>query len=157
MELRELLELGAQKAGNLTALGRQLGLAQQTMDAAKRHKRPLPVAAAVQLADYIGADRIEVIAANELATEKDEKKRAYWAPFVEHARAASVALTLAIATNFATPPPAEAAPMLKVAHERFVLCQIRRLKQRHLFRSLKLVLEAFVAHLSPWATQPEPV
>ena len=48
------------------------------MNEAKHHRRPLPLDAAIKLADYIGADRIAVISANELATEKKEEKRAFW-------------------------------------------------------------------------------
>ena len=110
MELREYLDIGAKKAGGLTALGELLGQGQTTMSAAKAHKRPLPLDAAVKLADYIGADLRTVIAANELATEKKEEKRSYWLHFVNHAKAASFAgfLITASVLNLLTPTPAEA-------------------------------------------------
>ena len=41
----------------------------------KSHHRGLPDALCLQLADYISVDRLEVIAASNLITEKDEKKR----------------------------------------------------------------------------------
>jgi hypothetical protein len=91
MELRNYIELGAEKAGNLTALGKMLDMSQPTISSAKAHKRPMPIDAVVKLADYIGADLKTLIAANELVTEKKEEKRAYWRSFVEHVRAASVA------------------------------------------------------------------
>lgn len=78
MKLHDYIEKAATKAGGLSALGRMLELQQQTISAAKSHKRPLPLDAAIKLADYIEADRIAVISANELATEKKEEKRAFW-------------------------------------------------------------------------------
>jgi len=112
MELRDYIEEGATKAGSLTALGKLLGQDQRNMTSAKAHRRPLPLDAAVRLADYLETDLRAVIAANELVTEKKEEKRAFWSPFVQHAKAASIALTLSIVTNFVTPSPAQAAPIL---------------------------------------------
>jgi hypothetical protein len=91
MELRNYIELGAEKAGSLTALGKMLDMSQPTISSAKAHKRPMPIDAVVKLADYIDADLKALIAANELVTEKKEEKRAYWRPFVEHVRATSIA------------------------------------------------------------------
>lgn len=117
MELRDYIEQGAKKAGSLTALGLMLGMSQPTISGAKAGKRSLTNAAAVQLANYIEADLVAVIAANELVTEKDEKKRAFWSPFVNHAKAASIALAFSLVTNFVTPSPAEAAPPLNSASQ----------------------------------------
>ncbi|EKE17726.1 MAG: hypothetical protein ACD_10C00302G0002 [uncultured bacterium] len=78
MQLREYIEAGAKKAGSLTALGKLLDMSQPNMSHAKAGKQSLTTAAAVQLADYIGADLRAVIAANELVTEKKEEKRAFW-------------------------------------------------------------------------------
>jgi plasmid maintenance system antidote protein VapI len=78
MQLREYIDAAATKAGSVAALARLLGLVQQSMNEAKHHRRPLPLDAAIKLADYIGADRIAVISANELATEKKEEKRQFW-------------------------------------------------------------------------------
>lgn len=103
MELRDYIEEGAKKAGSLTALGLYLGISQPTISGVKAGKRSLTNAAAFKLAEYIGADLKAVIAANELVTEKDEAKRAFWSPFVEHAKAASFAAALALVTNFVTP------------------------------------------------------
>lgn len=84
MEMRDYLELGAKKAGSLTALGKMLDLSQPFMSQVKTGKKPLPLDAAVKLADYIGADLRSVVAANELITEKKPEKRAYWLPFVKN-------------------------------------------------------------------------
>lgn len=119
MELRELIELGANKAGSVAALGRILDLTREATTQAKSHKRKLPTDAVIKLADYIGVELRVVTAANELVTEKDEAKRRFYAPFVEHAKAASIAAALAIAlvTNFVTPTPAQAAPLQTTTNE----------------------------------------
>lgn len=124
MELRDYIELGAKKAGSLTELGKMLDMSQPTISGAKAQKRPLTAKAVVQLAEFIDADLKAVIAANELVTEKDEKKRAFWHPFVNHATAASVALAFSLVTNFVTPSPAEAAPLRYAEKIDFVLCKI---------------------------------
>lgn len=78
MELIDYIDTGIKKAGSLTALGFKIGLSQPRMSKVKAKVEHLPLDAAVKLADYIGADRFTVIAANELATEKKEEKRAFW-------------------------------------------------------------------------------
>jgi hypothetical protein len=94
MELRDYLEIGAKKAGSLTALGKILNISQPNMSNAKAQKKGLPLDAAVKLADYIDEELKAVIAANELVTEKKEEKRAYWRPFIKHARSTSIAASL---------------------------------------------------------------
>ena len=108
MQLHEIIENGAKKANSVAELARIIGVTREAASAAKSHKRPLPTDAAVKLAQYLEIDPLAVIAANELATEKKEEKRAFWHPFVEHAKAASIALTLSMVTTFVTPSPAEA-------------------------------------------------
>ena len=78
MELRDYIEEGAKKAGSLTALGLMLNMSQPQISGVKAHRRTLPAKAVVQLAEYIGADLKLIMAANELATEKDEEKREFW-------------------------------------------------------------------------------
>ena len=78
MTLSEYIDAGAKKAGSVAELGRLLGLTREATTAAKSERRQLPIDACIKLADYIDADRIAVISANELATEKKEEKRAFW-------------------------------------------------------------------------------
>ena len=77
MLLRDYIDQGAIKAGSLTALGKMLDMSQPNLSHAKAMKKALPAKAVVQLAEFINADLKAVIAANELATEKDEAKRAF--------------------------------------------------------------------------------
>lgn len=115
MQLCELIEEGATKAKSVAGLARTIGVTREQASAAKSHTRPLPTDAAVKLANYLGYEPLMVIAANELATEKKEEKRAFWSPFAEHARAAGIVLGLALVTNFVTASTAEAALLLESA------------------------------------------
>lgn len=104
MKLKDFLERGIKVAGSTKELGLLLGLSAQYITEAKGERRGLPSHAAAKLARLIGEDEITVIAASELVTEKKEEVRNFWLPFVEHARAAAVALTLASVTNIVTAP-----------------------------------------------------
>lgn len=108
MELRDYIENGSRKAGSLSALSKIIDFDPRNLTAAKAHRRGLPTEAVMRLAEYIDADLKAVIAANELATEKDERKRAFWFPYAQHAKAASIALAFGAAANLATPTPSEA-------------------------------------------------
>lgn len=146
--LKNYIEEGAKKAGSLTALGRMLGISQPDMSNAKAEKKPIPVKACVQLAEFIEADLKAVIAANELVTEKDEAKRAFWTPFVQHAKAASIALEFSLVTNFVTPSPAQAAQTQDTTPER--LCIMSNRRKRHRLEKHQLpgaMLEFIKRHL----------
>lgn len=165
MKLSDYIEQGAKKAGSLTALGRMLEISQPDMSKAKAMKNRIPTKAAVQLAKYIGEDVTAVIAANELVTEKDESKRAFWSPFVEHARAASVALALTLVTNFLTPSPAEAATTQRIGSEPICIMsnrpRQRHLKERQLHRAFwrfcKRLSKSVKSIFQPWITQVQTV
>lgn len=152
MELRDYLEIGEKKAGSLTALGKLLDMSQPTISNVKAGKRPLPLDAVFKLADYIEADLKALIAANELVTEKKEEKRRFWSPFVEHAKAASFALglTIALVTNFVTPTPANASERgISTPNTLYyVKSALKYLKQRHLFRSMQMLIKTLFAPLT---------
>lgn len=78
MTLTDYIEAGAKKAGSVAELARIIGATREITSAAKSMKRPVPLDCAIKLADYIEADRIAVISANELATEKKPEKRDFW-------------------------------------------------------------------------------
>lgn len=107
MELRDYIEEAARKAGSVSALARLIEMSQPDLSNAKAMKKRLPQIAVFKIAEYIDADPSEVTAANELVTEKDEKKRAYWTRYANQARAAGIALAIAV-TFFATPDQAQA-------------------------------------------------
>lgn len=88
MELRDYIEAGSKKAGSTAALARYLDMNQPDVANAKAHKRGLPLDACFKLAKFIDEDLEAVIAASQLVTEKNEKKRAFWLPFVSVERLA---------------------------------------------------------------------
>jgi len=82
MDLKAYITKGIDQVGTLAALAREIGVMRESLSAANAGKRGLPPVACGKLADVIGADRWDVVAASEVLTEKDEKKRAYLLPFV---------------------------------------------------------------------------
>lgn len=75
MEMKTYIEIGSTKAGGNKALAKILGQSEVALCEAKVGKRGLNAAVCIKLADYIEADRLEIIAASNLVTEKDEEKR----------------------------------------------------------------------------------
>jgi predicted transcriptional regulator len=159
MELKDYLEMGARKAGSLTALGNILGMSQPRMSRSKAQKEPIPIDAVVKLSDYIGEDLKAIIAANELVTEKKDEKREFWRPFVEHARAASIAfiLTIALVANFMSPTPAEAAPLLDSGMGILCIMLSAVLKQCQLNRFLEMIVKPFQTVFPTRRTEPQAI
>lgn len=110
MELKKFIERAEKAAGGQKALALRIGQSESNIRAAKSGARGLPNYACVMIADLISEERITVIAASELVTEKKEERRKVWHPFV--ARAASVVLGSVILNM--TPAPSQAAQMLQV-------------------------------------------
>ena len=75
MEMKSYIELGEQKAGNLAELAKMLDIKANSLSMVKTNKRGLPDALCIQLAEYIDENPLHIIAASNLITEKDEKKR----------------------------------------------------------------------------------
>lgn len=73
--MKTYIEIAEKKAGKQIELARMLGITDAYIRMVKTGKRGFPVEVCILLADYIGADRLEVIAASNLVTEKDERKR----------------------------------------------------------------------------------
>lgn len=115
MELRDYIEMGITKAGNVTELAKLLELRRENLSGAKGGNRGLPDIASAKLAQLIGVPEIAVIAASEMVTAKDEKAREFWRPFAQNlSRAAGVFMTLSGLVMFSTAPKdANAAPVLE--------------------------------------------
>lgn len=102
--LTEFITKGIEKTGSVKELARVLGVSPTFLSNAKNMRCGLPLDACGKLGDLIGVDKFTVAVAAELVTEKNEKRRAYFAPFVSGlAKAASFA-ALAIVTTFVTTP-----------------------------------------------------
>lgn len=102
MKMKTFIEAAEKKAGKQVALARILEISDAYIRMVKSGKRSFSDDVCIQLADYIGADRLEVIAANNLVTEKDEKKRKIFESCFN--KAASVAATAVIASILTLTP-----------------------------------------------------
>ncbi len=111
MEMREYIEKAEKKAGKQIELAKILGVSDAYIRNAKKGRSGLPDVICIKLADYIGTDRLEVIAASNLVTEKDEQKRKIFEScFTKTSKAASfivAALFIAI-ISITSPNPANA-------------------------------------------------
>lgn len=110
MELKDLIEAASLKIGSQKRLAEQLGVLPTVLTNAKAGQRGLSPYACLKLAEILDIDSRGVIAASELVTERNESKRAYYAPFAKRA-AAQLAVALGIFTLFVNvPPEAQAKP-----------------------------------------------
>lgn len=111
MKITEFIEAAEKKAGKQIELARILGISDSYIRIVKTGRRGFPDDICIQLADYIGADRLEVIAASNLVTEKDERKRRIFESCFEKTnRAASflIAALLFCVISITSPNPANA-------------------------------------------------
>lgn len=108
MEMKKFIELGEAKAGSQIKLAQYLGQYDSGLRAVKAGKKGLPDAVCIKLADYIGVDRLEVIAASNLVTEKDEERRKLFEScFKKTSSAAASLLIAAIITTVLSLSPAK--------------------------------------------------
>lgn len=104
MEMKKYLELGEEKAGKQIELAKILGIPDSYIRIVKSGRRGLPADVCIKLADYIGADRLEIIAASNLVTEKDEEKRKIFKScFTRAASIAAAALIFAGSSMTSSP------------------------------------------------------
>ncbi len=108
MELKEIIENAEKAAGSQKELGLRIGQSPSALRSAKAGIIGLPTYACVMVADLIGMDRIAVIAASELVTEKKEERRRIWHPFVSHA----AAVIMGVVILNMTPTPANASELI---------------------------------------------
>lgn len=122
MKLKNYIEEAEKKAGSQKELANFLEISASYIRNIKACKSGLPDALCIKLADYIGADRLEVIAASNLVTEKDEKKRKIFESCFQ--KVASVA-TVAVVTSILTLSP-QSTVKAEVLSEQFTKIQIMR-------------------------------
>ena len=99
MEMKNYIERAEKKAGKQIELAKMLEISDAYIRMVKSGKRGFPDDICIQIADYIGADRLEVIAASNLVTEKDEKKRRIFEScFTRAASVTAAAIVISIMT-----------------------------------------------------------
>ena len=106
MKLKTFIEAAEKKAGKQIELARMLGISDAYIRMVKAEKRGFPDDICIRLADYIGADRLEVIAASNLVTEKDEEKRKIFESCFS--RAASIVIASSVISILTLSPQAPA-------------------------------------------------
>ncbi len=106
MELRQMIEIAAQRKGEQKNLAKALGMNPNDLSSAKAGRRGLPAIACGKLAEILGIDRWTVIAASELVTERNEEKRNYFRPFVLNGSTALAAALSALMVSTETPTDA---------------------------------------------------
>lgn len=95
MDMKKFIELGAEKAGSNKALAKVLNQSESMLSDVKAGKKGLNAAICIKLADYIEEDRLKVIAASNLITEKDEEKRKIFESCLKKSsKAASIAMII---------------------------------------------------------------
>jgi len=105
MELKNYIEKGEKKAGKQIELAKILGISDGYIRMVKSKKRGLPVETCILLADFINEDRLEVIAASGLVTEKDETKRKIFESCFKNTDKAASILIAAIVISVLTFAP----------------------------------------------------
>ena len=113
------IEMGEKKAGKQIELARFLGIRDTTLRLAKSGKMGLPDAICLKLADYIEVSRLEVIAASNLVTEKDEERRKLFESCFT--TAASVIFLMLVVDNYGLLSSETITSSLSIASV-FVLC-----------------------------------
>lgn len=108
MKLKTFIEAAEKKAGKQIELAKMLGISDAYIRMVKAEKRGFPDDICIQLADFIGADRLEVIAASNLVTEKDEKKRKIFESCFNKAASVTAAALILGASTIMTQSPANA-------------------------------------------------
>ncbi len=123
MDINKYIEMGEKKAGKQIELAKILGISDSYIRIVKTGRRGLPDAVCILLAEYIGENPIEVIAASNLVTEKDEGKRKVFERYLKkpNSEAASIT-TVILVTLILTLSPAQPAQAQDVRLVKCVLC-----------------------------------
>lgn len=111
MDIKNYIEIGEKKAGKQIELARILGISDSYIRIVKTGRRGFPVEVCIELARYIGEDEIKVVAASQLVTEKDGRKRKIFEScFKNTDKAASIAMAAIVISvlTFAPMKPIQA-------------------------------------------------
>lgn len=121
MKMNEYLEKAQIKAGSQVRLSKILGISDRYIRLVRDGERSLADDLCIKLADYINEDRLEVIAASNLVTEKDEEKRKIFESCFR--RVASIVAVILFIGSFSVASPSVHAKNLNSETDQFVLCK----------------------------------
>lgn len=109
--MKTYIEKAEKKAGTQIKLAEILNVSDAYIRNAKKGRSGLPDAICIKLADYIQEDRLEVIAASNLVTEKDiERRKIFESCFKKTSQAACISLVIGL-SMIMTPSTAQAASL----------------------------------------------
>lgn len=149
--LSKIIEEAAKKVGTKKELALVLGMSATSLSDVLKGTRGLTPYAQDQLEKLMNLEGGALRAASELITEKDQEKKEHWKKKLE---ALAACLVLGVVTNFVTPAPCEAAPVLsKISGTLYIMSNLRRkaalLKQRFLQALQVTIPEALRRFLVP--------
>lgn len=122
MELKNYIEKAEKKAGSQIKLAKFLGISTGYIRNAKANKSGLPDPLCIKLADYINEDKLSVIAASGLVTEKDPERRKILERCFKKVASIAIATSLIGITSIVTISPVEASQSLNRTTQDFILC-----------------------------------
>lgn len=108
MDMKNYIEEAEKKAGTQKKLAEFLDVSASYIRMIKAGKNGLSTDKCIVLAEFIHADALEVIAASNLVTEKDEKKRKIFESCFKKVASVAAATCLIGVTTIMTPSPANA-------------------------------------------------
>lgn len=147
-ELKSFIQTGVEKAGTQRKLAETIGILDVNLTMAKNGKRGIPVDACILLADYIKVDRLEVIAASNLVTEKDEKKRRIFESCFKKANSVAASMLIAsIVTTVLTMAPLKPVNAGNVTPNNLHFIHYTKYDRRKKFRRKEDFLSAFFYRL----------
>ncbi|SDY72960.1 hypothetical protein [Nitrosomonas sp. Nm33] len=125
-ELKDFIEIGVEKARTQIELAKRIGILDVNLRMAKAGKRGLPIDVCILLADYIKVDRLEVIAASNLVTEKDERRRRIFESCFKKSNSVAASILMAsivtLVLLIAPVKPANATHFSSVKNSLYVIC-----------------------------------
>lgn len=132
MKMNEYLEKAQEKAGSQIKLAKYLGISDRYIRLVRDGERSLADDVCIKLADYINEDRLEVIAASNLVTEKNEEKRKI---FESCFKKVAGFTTIAVVTSIMTLTPQSVVNAKKLSHEFTKIQIIRNCRRKNLRRN----------------------
>jgi DNA-binding transcriptional regulator YdaS (Cro superfamily) len=147
----EMISKASEQLGSKKAVSIALGIDATNLSHAMKGVRRLPDFACFRLAELIGINPAEVIAASALITEKDEEKRKVFYPFVMAGKSATIAtIALLGVAALTTPRPASAHSMPPTSDLIHIMSTLRRIRPHSLkvlgFMSLECFFSPFRYH-----------
>jgi len=117
MDMKTYIEKAEKKAKTQKELANMLGISASYIRMVKAGQKGFSIDMCIVLADYIKEDRLEVIAASNLVTEKDERKRKILESCFKKVASVTAAACLIGVTSIMTPSPANASQTTVSYHQ----------------------------------------